>query len=117
MEFAAELHDLVHEDLMCLYPTLQQHISISLLQSGDHILNSFDERISQYAEQKFARDGIDVKMGCRVLGVTDELISYKSKSTGELHQVPYGMVVWSTGTKLIFITAGAFQLNTLVLLG
>ncbi|KAG0570049.1 hypothetical protein KC19_6G135600 [Ceratodon purpureus] len=97
VEFAAELHDLVHEDLMGLYPYLKDDVSISVLQSGDHILNSFDGRISEYAEQKFSRDGIEVKMGSRVLGVTDEKISFKSKSTGELVEIPYGMIVWSTG--------------------
>lgn len=97
IEFAAELHDLVHEDLMCLYPELREHISISVLQSADHILNTFDGRISEYAEQKFSRDGIDVKIGSRVLEVTDHSISFKAKSTGELVEIPYGMIVWSTG--------------------
>lgn len=97
VEFAAELHDLVHEDLMGLYPDLQHDVSITVLQSGDHILNTFDGRISEYAEQKFSRDGIDVKMGSRVLGITDKKISFKSKSTGELVEIPYGMIVWSTG--------------------
>jgi hypothetical protein len=27
------------------------------VQSPDHILNTYDERISKYAEEKFARDG------------------------------------------------------------
>lgn len=116
VEFAAELHDLVHEDLMCLYPELQKHISISVLQSGDHILNTFDGRISEYAEQKFSRDGIDVKIGSRVLGVTDDFISFKSKTTGELVEIPYGMIVWSTGT-IILITAGVFQLRALAIFG
>lgn len=97
VEFSAELHDLIHEDLMGLYPELKNHVSISVLQSGDHILNTFDGRISEYAEQKFSRDGIDVKIGSRVLGVTDEKISFKAKSTGELVEIPYGMIVWSTG--------------------
>ena len=101
IEFAAELHDLVHEDLMCLYPDLKDDVSISVLQSADHILNTFDGRISQYAEQKFCRDGIDLKIGSRVLGVTDEKISFKSKSTGELVDIPYGMIVWSTGILLL----------------
>lgn len=97
VEFAAELHDLVHEDLLCLYPDLKKHASISVVQSGDHILNTFDGRISEYAEQKFSRDGIDLKIGSRVLEVTDEHISFKSKKTGELVEMPYGMIVWSTG--------------------
>jgi NADH:ubiquinone reductase (non-electrogenic) len=109
VEFAAELHDLVHEDLMGLYPELQNDVSISVLQSGDHILNTFDGRISEYAEQKFSRDGIDVKIGSRVLGVTDEKISFKSKSTREFVEIPYGMIVWSTG----IFTAGIFTASNI----
>ncbi|KAI4338703.1 hypothetical protein MLD38_023728 [Melastoma candidum] len=46
---------------------------------------------------KFIRDGIDVQTGCRVLGISDKEITVKTKSKGEAHQVPYGLVVWSTG--------------------
>jgi len=57
----------------------------------------FDERISAFAETKFSRDGIEVLTGCRVVGVSNDAISMKVKSTGELCRIPYGMVVWSTG--------------------
>lgn len=39
VEFSAELHDFVHEDLYKLYPSLIQHVKITLLEAGDHILN------------------------------------------------------------------------------
>jgi NADH:ubiquinone reductase (non-electrogenic) len=97
VEYAAELHDLIHEDLTGLYPELQKIVKITVVQSGDHILNTFDGRISEYAEKKFAREGIDVKIGSRVLGVSDESITFKSKATGNLVEMPYGMIVWSTG--------------------
>ena len=98
VEFAAELHDLIHEDLLNLYPHLHNDVKITLVQSGDHILNTYDERISKYAEQKFIREGIEVKTGCRVLGVQEHAIDFKIKSTGQLVNLPYGMIVWSTGT-------------------
>ncbi|KAI5061866.1 hypothetical protein GOP47_0022405 [Adiantum capillus-veneris] len=97
VEFAAELHDLVYEDLYKLYPQLIDYVNIVLIQSGDHILNMFDVRISEFAEEKFQRDGIDVKTGCRVLEVQEKAIVMKDKSTGKRIEVPYGMVVWSTG--------------------
>lgn len=97
VEFAAELHDLVYEDLRKLYPNLMQHVNIVVIQSGDHILNAFDQRISQFAEKKFQRDGIEVKTGCRVMEVQEKVIVMKDKKTGKGMEVPYGMVVWSTG--------------------
>jgi pyruvate/2-oxoglutarate dehydrogenase complex dihydrolipoamide dehydrogenase (E3) component len=107
VEFAAELHDLIHDDLLNLYPHLHNDVKITVVQSGDHILNTYDERISKYAEQKFTREGIDVKMGCRVLGVQEGDIAFKVKSTSQLVNLPYGMIVWSTGTNF-FLSKEAF---------
>lgn len=39
VEFAAELHDFVNEDLVKLYPGLKEFVKITLLEAGDHILN------------------------------------------------------------------------------
>ncbi|XP_076953821.1 external alternative NAD(P)H-ubiquinone oxidoreductase B1, mitochondrial-like [Bidens hawaiensis] len=97
VEFAAELHDFVHEDLVKLYPMVKDLVRISVIQSGDHILNTYDSRISTFAEQKFARDGIDVHTECWVLGVSDKEVNVKVKSSGENVSMPRGMVVWSTG--------------------
>lgn len=97
VEFAAELHDFIQEDLKKLYPTVQDKVKITLIQSGDHILNMFDERISSFAEKKFTRDGIEVQTGCRVMSVDDKEITMKVKSTGAVCSVPHGLVIWSTG--------------------
>lgn len=40
VEFAAELHDFVQEDLIKLYPSVRDLVKISVIQSGDHILNT-----------------------------------------------------------------------------
>ncbi|CAA0825099.1 External alternative NAD(P)H-ubiquinone oxidoreductase B1- mitochondrial [Striga hermonthica] len=97
VEFAAELHDFVYEDLVNIYPSVKDLVSITVIQSGDHILNTFDERISSFAEQKFQRDGIEVLTGHRVVSVSDRMIKMRAKSTGEDISIPHGMIVWSTG--------------------
>ncbi|GFZ05603.1 NAD(P)H dehydrogenase B4 [Actinidia rufa] len=120
VEFAAELHDFVTEDLAKLYPSVKDHVKITLLEAADHILNIhylctasgsrvnshqrsrttrfwFDKRITAFAEEKFQRDGIDLKTGSMVVKVTDKEISTKERATGENRSIPYGMVVWSTG--------------------
>ncbi|KAK9677971.1 hypothetical protein RND81_11G179600 [Saponaria officinalis] len=97
VEFAAELHDYIVDDLVKIYPEVKDLVKITLIQSGDHILNTFDERISLFAEEKFGRDGIEVQTGCRVISVSDETINVKVKATGESCAIPYGMVLWSTG--------------------
>ncbi|EOA18582.1 hypothetical protein CARUB_v10007154mg [Capsella rubella] len=97
VEFAAELHDFIQEDITKIYPSVKELVRITLIQSGDHILNSFDERISSFAEQKFLRDGIDVQTGMRVLSVSDKDITVKIKSSGEIVSLPHGLILWSTG--------------------
>ncbi|XP_004507222.1 external alternative NAD(P)H-ubiquinone oxidoreductase B3, mitochondrial-like [Cicer arietinum] len=97
VEFAAELHDFVHEDLCKLYPSLINHVKITLLEAGDHILNMFDKRITEFAEKKFNRNGIDVKLGSMVVKVGEKDISAKERGSGQVVTMPHGMVVWSTG--------------------
>lgn len=57
----------------------------------------FDKRITAFAEEKFQRDGIDLKTGSMVVKVTADEISTKERETGKIVSEPYGMVVWSTG--------------------
>ncbi|CAH2078364.1 unnamed protein product [Thlaspi arvense] len=96
VEFASELHDFVTEDLVKLYPKAKNLVQITLLEAADHILTMFDKRITEFAEEKFSRDGIDVKLGSMVTKVNEKDISAKTKG-GEVSTIPYGMIVWSTG--------------------
>lgn len=97
VEFAAELHDLIHEDLFKFYPQVKDLVKITLIQAADHILNTFDERISEFAKSKFQRDGVDVKTGCNVLEVNEKEVTFNDRATGADGSVAYGLVVWSTG--------------------
>ncbi|KAJ0946654.1 putative NADH:ubiquinone reductase (non-electrogenic) [Helianthus annuus] len=97
VEFAAELHDFVSEDLVKLYPSVKDFVKISLLEATNHILNMFDKRITAFAEEKFHRDGIDLKTGSMVVNVSDKEISTKEIKTGKISTIPYGMAIWSTG--------------------
>ncbi|VFQ58925.1 unnamed protein product [Cuscuta campestris] len=97
VEFAAQLHDFVSEDVVRLYPKVKEFVKITLVEATDHILNMFDKRITAFAEDKFGRDGIDVKTGSMVVKVSDKEISTKDAKRGDITSTPYGMIVWSTG--------------------
>ncbi|KAF3679718.1 External alternative NAD(P)H-ubiquinone oxidoreductase B2, mitochondrial [Capsicum baccatum] len=97
VEFAAQLHDFVNEDIVRLYPRVKDLVKITLLEATDHILNMFDKRITAFAEEKFQRDGIDVKTGSMVVKVGEKEICTKDVKRGEITSMPYGMAVWSTG--------------------
>jgi len=74
------------------------------VQSQSHILNTYDQKISDYAERKFKNDNIDVITNARVSKIERDKIFYKIKdpSTGEIstHNIPAGLVLWSTGVGL-----------------
>ncbi|CAI5458367.1 unnamed protein product [Closterium sp. Yama58-4] len=81
VEVAAAVHDMIEGDLYRLYPALRGKASVSLLQSGDHILNMFDLRISEFAVRKFQRDGITVHTHARVTAVTPRALHVRETSS------------------------------------
>ncbi|GAQ91581.1 NADH-dehydrogenase [Klebsormidium nitens] len=96
-EFAAELHDLVEEDLKRLYPECAPYTKVTLVQSADHILNTFDQRISDYATKHFLRSDINVKVSCRVINVTDRTLTIWDKWKKQKEELEFGVTVWATG--------------------
>lgn len=91
VEFAAELHDMLEDDLRKHYPDLSG-MRITLFEAGRTILNSFDEDLRDYTVRHFKRQHIDVRLGTPVAEVGDGFLLLQN---GE--RVPTGMVVWSTG--------------------
>ncbi|KAJ9648917.1 hypothetical protein H2199_000830 [Coniosporium tulheliwenetii] len=110
IEFSAELHDFIKEDLAKLYPDLMKHCSITVYDVAPKVLSMFDEKLGKYAMQHFKREGIAIKTSHHVkslrLGVpkpAEGKERVKDKHTcwtldlKEEGEVGVGMVVWSTG--------------------
>ena len=57
--------------------------SVVIVQSGDHILNTFDKYISEFAETKFQRQGITVKTGHRFVHFDCLIFSALSAFVGQ----------------------------------
>lgn len=109
IEFSAELHDLINEDMARIYPELIKYHKITVYDVAEKVLPMFDEKLAGYAMDKFRREGIDIKTKHHVeelsLGSPFErntlssdkdfrLFTLKIKEEGELG---VGMCVWSTG--------------------
>lgn len=107
IEFSAELHDLINEDMAKIYPELVKYHKITVYDVAEKVLPMFDEKLAKYASQKFARRGIDIKTSHHVeelrLGAPVErtysddakdyrLFTLKVKEDGE---IGVGMCVWS----------------------
>ncbi|CAK7198135.1 hypothetical protein SEUCBS139899_000793 [Sporothrix eucalyptigena] len=101
VEFAAELYDMLNEDLSKHYPRLlRNEISVHLVQSRSHILNTYDETVSKYAEARFLRDQVDVLTNSRVNEVKPDRIIFSQKGedgTVVTKELPMGLCLWSTG--------------------
>lgn len=102
VEFASELYDMVNEDVMEYLPkVLRQEVDVKIIQSRDHILNTYSEQISQFAEKRFKRNEIDMILNARVKEVTPETVVYTQRdpATGNVteHTIPSGFTLWSTG--------------------
>jgi NADH dehydrogenase len=73
---------------------------VHIIQSRSHILNTYDEALSKYAEERFARDQVDVLTNSRVKEVLPDKIIFTQKGeNGELvtKELPSGFCLWSTG--------------------
>ena len=97
VEFAAELRDFVTEDLKKQYPGLSEHARITLVHSRDHILNNYDEQISEYTEKHFKTDYINCVTNSRVTEVNKNSLVIMNKKTKEKRVEKYGTCVWATG--------------------
>jgi NADH dehydrogenase FAD-containing subunit len=101
VETASEIYDMLNEDVLDYFPKLiRSQARVHLIQSRGHILNTYSEKISEYAEKKFQRDDVDVILNARVKEVKPHSVIYTTKGANgsvEEHEVPSGMTLWSTG--------------------
>jgi NADH dehydrogenase len=101
VEFAAELYDMLNEDLCKYFPKLlRNEISVHVIQSRSHILNTYDEALSKYAETRFAHDSVDILTNSRVKEVRPDRILFSQKDDdGKIvtKEIPMGFCLWSTG--------------------
>lgn len=92
VEFAAELHDFVNEDLRRWFPHLADDVRITLLEAAQQLLSTFDAALRDYTLKLFRRQQIDVRLNASVTRVDETEIHLSDAA-----DIPYGMMVWSTG--------------------
>ncbi|KAK1751705.1 FAD/NAD(P)-binding domain-containing protein [Echria macrotheca] len=105
IEFAAELNDLIYEDLGPIYPDLLQFVQITVYDIAPKVLPMFDQVLAKYAMDTFARHGIQVRTEHHLerirladgpLGSEHGALKIKVRENGD-EEVGAGLVVWSTG--------------------
>lgn len=114
IEFSAELHDLIHEDMARIYPELIKYCQIVVYDVAPAVLSMFDEKLAKYATESFQRRNIAVKTSHHVQELrpgSPSHLEQSDKDTPDVRhgqpcytlrvkeegEVGVGMVVWSTG--------------------
>jgi NADH:ubiquinone reductase (non-electrogenic) len=101
VELAAELHDMVQQDIARLYPaSLLEHVSIEIVDLQDFVLSTYDRRIAEYATAQFKRQNIKLHLGVQVKAVEANTLVLADKKTGETRRIDFGICVWCTGIKM-----------------
>jgi NADH dehydrogenase len=107
IEFSAELHDLIHEDMSRMYPELIKFTKITVYDVLPKVLSQFDGKLASFAADHFTRSGIDIKTSRRIQelapglpNVDPHIQSGKLGFTLKVKDEPVegiGMCIWSTG--------------------
>lgn len=99
VEYAAELHDFLTEDLVTWYPDLSGRVRITLVEALPSVLQAFSKQLIDYTESTFKENHIDVLTKTMVKKVDQKHITVKSPDGSE-STIPYGLLVWATGNTM-----------------
>lgn len=109
VEIAAEIYDMLKEDVPKYYPpSLANEASVHLIQNGSHILNTYSEKISEYAEARFKKQHLDLLTYASVKEVTPTSVVFEVRNpltnTTEMRSIESGCTVWSAGVAMADFT-------------
>ncbi|CAK9176808.1 unnamed protein product [Ilex paraguariensis] len=90
VEFSGELSDFVMRDVRERYTHVKNYFRVTLIEANE-ILSSFDVGLRQYAAKHLNKHGVRL-----VRGVVKE-VQPKKIVLSDGSDVPYGLLVWSTG--------------------
>ena len=127
MEFAAELSDLFSQDLIHLYPTVKDHIKITVYDVAERVLSMFDQQLVDFAMKTYAREGIQIKTRHHVeelrrglpkaiadknpeISDSEGCFTLKTKEDGE---TGVGLCLWSTGNSINPFIQGINKVSSL----
>lgn len=94
IEAIAELYDLWNEGLRHLYAHLDGKVQMTIHDVAPKLLSTFDQSLSEYAMRSLQAKKVEAKTESNIEKVESDAIY--TKEDGRL---PYGMLLWATGTK------------------
>ncbi|MBW0473518.1 hypothetical protein O181_013233 [Austropuccinia psidii MF-1] len=98
VEYAAELHDFLVDDLLRWYPEIANKVKITLIEALPNVLPMFSKQLIDYTTQTFVSNQINVLTKTMVKQVGPKSITALDQDK-QLVEIPYGLLVWATGNK------------------
>lgn len=92
IEAAAEIHDLLEDELARSYPELAPRARVIVVEALGRLLSSFDQALAAYTLRHFGREGIEVRTGAKVQAIEPEAVVLEG---GE--RISCGLVLWAGG--------------------
>ncbi|KAI9492562.1 hypothetical protein BDB00DRAFT_430624 [Zychaea mexicana] len=96
IEYAAELHDFLVDDLTAWYPELAGKVKITLVEALPNVLPAFSKQLIDYTESTFKEQNINIHTKTMVKEVCEKEIVVQ-RPDGTKDTIPYGLLVWATG--------------------
>ncbi|XP_019178450.1 PREDICTED: internal alternative NAD(P)H-ubiquinone oxidoreductase A1, mitochondrial-like [Ipomoea nil] len=90
VEFSGELSDFIKRDVHQRYAHVKDYIHVTLIEANE-ILSSCEDSLRKYAIKQLTKSGV-----CLVRGVVQD-VQPKKIILNDGTEVPYGLLVWSTG--------------------
>lgn len=94
LEYAGALAELMQAPLKRDFPKLSARCRIVLLNSGEHVLMPFPQKLRDYARKRLTGMGVEVMTGAQVTAVTPNSIVLKDGRT-----IKACTIVWSAGVQ------------------
>ena len=92
IEVAAEIHDLIRDELSVSYPELASYATVVLVEATDRVLSSFDQALGDYTRAHFQREGIQVRLSSKVQSIEPGRVLLQDGQS-----IPCGLVLWAAG--------------------
>lgn len=106
VEVAAEIHDLLKEDLIRSYPRLTPMARVVVVEEKEHLLSGFDRALARYAGRHFQREGIEVLTSTRVRRIGEGTVELDNGK-----KIFSELVIWAGGTAPVDLIANTRELR------
>ena len=95
VEFAGALMELIHGSLHRDFPDLDlEQVRVLLLDTMDHLLDGMPKELSDYAERRLQRMGVDVRLKSQVVQITPDDVLLKDGT-----RIATKTVIWTAGVQ------------------